>query len=219
MNPELIVGGLVALGRLISDGDVFLGVLGVVVLVFVAGWLGRLPQTASADAPEPDVPHHSGLLERVRFDVTGFVYLGEQGDRLYWRSVAGDQLSLLCAPGRLGPTEGDPDVLSYCRDLIEYGSSLVEARPLFDEASRGLACIYKRDDRPGYEDAGRLHVFAEQETVIVFMAARDGGVTRIRAAFRQIEQSFVILPANHPARDGWPYGSHPPRVPSGTTIH
>ena len=86
------------------------------------------------------------------------------------------------ANGSLGPVESDPDVVSYCRELIDFNSSLVEARPLESTTVRGIVCVMKGDRRPGYVYAGRLHVLLEHQTVIFFLVAGEQGVTGRREA-------------------------------------
>ena len=86
------------------------------------------------------------------------------------------------AQGSLGPVESDPDVVAYCRNLIEFGSSLVDARPLESTSFRGIVCVLKMERRPGYVYAGRLHVLLEHHSVIFFLVADEQGVTGRREA-------------------------------------
>jgi hypothetical protein len=153
-------------------------------LFFAAGWLGWLPK------PAADLPSEAGgdagpdpMLERIRFDSRGFVLLGRQGRRWFWRDEPGNVLGLSCAPGHLGPVEpGEEALVQYCRDNIRFGCSLVEAKVLHHASADGVLCIYKREQRPSYVYGGWIHVFLEHQTIVFWMGAQEWGITGVREA-------------------------------------
>ena len=100
----------------------------------------------------------------------------------------------------------DDDVVSYCRDNIAFGNSLVEGRPVHTGGFRGHVSIEKRARPPGYGYIGRLHVMLEHHTVVFWIQAMEHGVTGVREA-------LVVAEALKEGRISIPAAS-----PSGTTI-
>jgi len=180
-----ILGGLIFLlvRQFFSFGDaIFIYLLALGGLMFLGNRLGWFAPPATQEDPAPDVPPDPRLVERIRFNSDGLRFVGRQGGKWYWQDAGGLRLVLGSCRGSLGPVESDPDVVSYCRGLIDFSSSLVEARPLESTTVRGLVCIMKGDTRPGYVYAGRLHVLLEHQTVIFFLVAGEQGVTGRREA-------------------------------------
>jgi hypothetical protein len=180
-----IVGGLVFLliRFFFSLGDaIFIYLLAIGALLFVGNRRGWFAPAAGQGDAAPDVAPDPGLVERVRFNSAGLHFAARQRGRWHWRDAGSLGLTLASCQGSLGPVESDPDVVAYCRNLIEFGSSLVEARPLESTSFRGLVCILKIERRPGYVYAGRLHVLLGAHSVIFFLVAGEKGITGQREA-------------------------------------
>lgn len=180
-----VLGGLLFLlaRQFLSFGDaIFIYLLALGGLLFVGNRLGWFAPPANEQDAAPDVPPDPRLVERIRFNSDGLRFVGRQNGKWYWQDAGGLRLVLGSSNGSLGPVESDPDVVSYCRELIDFNSSLVEARPLESTTVRGIVCVMKGDRRPGYVYAGRLHVLLEHQTVIFFLVAGEQGVTGGREA-------------------------------------
>ena len=180
-----IAGGLIflLLHHFFSFGDaVFIYLLALGGLLFVGNRLGWFAPSANEEDAAPDVPPDPRLVERIRFNSDGLRFVGRQNGKWYWQDAGGLRLVLGSCNGSLGPVESDPDVVSYCRELIDFNSSLVEARRLESTTVRGIVCVMKGDRRPGYVYAGRLHVLLEHQTVIFFLVADEQGHTGVREA-------------------------------------
>jgi len=186
MNQGFAIAGsliFLLLHHFFSFGDaVFIYLLALGGLLFVGNRLGWFAPSANEEDAAPDVPPDPRLVERIRFNSDGLRFVGRQNGKWYWQDAGGLRLVLGSCNGSLGPVESDPDVVSYCRELIDFNSSLVEARPLESTTVRGIVCVMKGDRRPGYVYAGRLHVLLEHQTVIFFLVADEQGHTGVREA-------------------------------------
>ena len=122
------------------------------------------------------------LAERVRFDATGWTFVSRDDRTWLWCDELANMLGLQVIARNLGPVEPDFDVVSYCRENMSFGSSLVEARLAQVNAFRGFVYIEKSERPPGYAYVGRLHVLLGQQTVVCSVVANERGVTGIREA-------------------------------------
>lgn len=157
--------------------------------------------SASTSKAESEPVFDGALMERVRFDATGWTFVAKDATSFRWRDEVGSVLGLQVIRRQLGPIEPDGDVVSYCRDNIRFGSSLVEARPV-QAAFRGLACIEKRQHHAGYAYVGRLNVILEQRTVVLWTVAFEMGVTGLRESFvvaEALKEGRISLPAGAPS--------------------
>ena len=142
------------------------------------------------------------LTERVRFDASGWTFASRDGKSWLWCDALGNVLGLQAIARNLGPVAVDGDVVSYCRENVAFGSSLVEARPVHAGTFRGHVSIEKRARPPGYSYIGRLHVMLEHQTVVFWIQALEHGVTGVREAVvvaEALKEGRISIPAGSPS--------------------